>query len=204
MECKVKICKDWKPFPACHAARGVTPVSSIFATEPDNIHRPGEPVPGQADFAANAANSQTDSRRLPPMPVSSSRPQSLTFPPELADYLPPSDVSFNDLTELNRSLSVTRHMIIRCESFIRQCSAEATAAKLEYEKIRRRHLLSSSGKTVADRTAIAEIECETQEETAKYSEALLEAAKRLSTALRADLSALEALSNNMRAQIKLI
>lgn len=129
---------------------------------------------------------------------------SIVVPESIDEYMPSDEASFQDLSEVNLAINRSRRLLFECEKALRDAAVASTAARLNYERQLRRKQLSISGKTVADRSAAAEILCEDAEEDMKFAEVTLELLKRASSSVKNDLSALEAISHNLRAQMKLI
>jgi hypothetical protein len=74
-------------------------------------------------------------------------------------------------------------------------------AASRYKKAHAGALLTAKGKTVADREAIADLECHEEYEAHKIADALWSAKQEAARNLRAQLSALQTISANIRGQI---
>lgn len=165
-------------------------MTSPFSPSPRSSQAPGVP-------SAHEGKSFT----APPIPTVPTPPSP---DPRIDRYRPSADLAPQDLEQANHAITQVRSLIIHVEHELRKAAAEASIAKMNYDRAMRRALLGSSGKTVADRQATAEILVEEQETAMRLSELTFDHLKRVSTALRADLSALEAITNNLRAQLKLV
>lgn len=79
----------------------------------------------------------------------------------------------------------------------------AGAAEVEYKVARARVLLSSERKTVAEREAEAEVQCERLLQARRNAEAVADAARESLRALRDQLTAVCSVGANLRAEMQM-
>jgi hypothetical protein len=125
---------------------------------------------------------------------------------EISKYYDYSDLSadFEDLQELNRQTAAARVALFKLSETINKAERKAKQAKVVYERSYRRKYIESSEKTETAKKINAEILVEDLENRYMYFEQLASELNRAHYAVRQELSALQAVGNNLRQQIKTV
>lgn len=111
---------------------------------------------------------------------------------------------FEDLEELNRQTAAARVALFKLSEMINKAERRAKASKTLYERSYRRKYLESAEKTEAAKKVSAEIQVEDLENRYMYFDQLASELTRAHYALRQELSALQAVGNNLRQQLKVV
>lgn len=109
---------------------------------------------------------------------------------------------FEDLRELNRQTNAARIALFKLSESINKAERRARNAKVVYERNYRRKYIESSEKTETAKKINAEILVEDLENKYMYYEQLVSEFTRAHYAVRQELSALQAMGNNLRQEIK--
>lgn len=123
---------------------------------------------------------------------------------KISRYYDYSDLSadFTDLQELNKQIADARTALFKLSESINVAERKAKQAKVKYERNYRRKYIQSSEKTETAKKISAEIQVEDLENRYMYYEQLASELNRAHYAIRQELSALQAVGNNLRQQIK--
>lgn len=174
----------------------LTTADTTAPAAPDNSDAAPEPT----------AKGATTSGAKPTLPVA----QGLSWPVDdsITAYLKEQDsidsqVDVSDLCGVNEALRRVRSRLIETRRLINARARAYQDAETAYQQALRRARLTVDGRTAAEREALAEVMCEQKESTMRVSKALLDEATGLQRVLRMELDGLEALSNNLRAEMKL-
>lgn len=123
---------------------------------------------------------------------------------EISRYYDYSDLSadFEDLRNLNKQIAAARVALFKLSQSINKAERKAKTAKSLYERSYRRKYMESSEKTENAKKISAEILVEDLENRYMYYEQIVIEFNRAHFAVRQELSALQAVGNNLRQQIK--
>lgn len=123
---------------------------------------------------------------------------------EISKYYDYSDLSadFEDLQDLNKQIAAARVALFKLSETINKAERKAKQAKVDYERNYRRKYIESSEKTETAKKINAEILVEDLENRYMYYEQLASELNRAHYAVRQELTALQAVGNNLRQQIK--
>lgn len=112
-------------------------------------------------------------------------------------------IDYEDLPELNRVINLARIALYKTTVQMNECERLEAAKKLEYDRAHRRAYLSSTEKTETAKKTRADLYTENLEnDWIAYKQAKSEL-MRISNTVRLDLQTLQAISNNMRQQLKM-
>lgn len=123
---------------------------------------------------------------------------------EVSKFYDYSDLSadFEDLNNLNRQIAAARVALFKLSESINKAERKAKAAKSIYERSYRRKYMASAEKTENAKKISAEIQVEDLENRYMYYEQIVIEFNRAHYAVRQELTALQAVGNNLRQQIK--
>lgn len=110
---------------------------------------------------------------------------------------------YESMEEVSRALNNARLALFKINERINQYDRAAAAAKLKYDRVYRRYYLSGAGiKPESERKLRAELKSEKFEDEFIVNQQYKDELNRTANALRIELSALQAISNNVRAQVR--
>lgn len=113
------------------------------------------------------------------------------------------DVDFEDMDQLGRGISNARIAIARVSNGLDAANRAVTIAESKYRKQRALALLGVSGGTVGQREAFADLYVQEAYDDLCVKKAISTELSQRIRSLKFDLDALEVLSNNARARMKL-
>lgn len=111
---------------------------------------------------------------------------------------------FSDLSEVNQRLNRLRARFYRIHQALAEAQRAHSEAKSEYSKRLRREMVNISGGTEKTRVAMAEIACEEWESEVTIRNQVVNELVSEQRIISKDLDILETLSNNIRAQMKVM
>lgn len=111
---------------------------------------------------------------------------------------------FTDLSDVNQKLNRLRSRFYHINTQLKQVQRQLAQAKAEYSSNLRRQLVDISGGTEKTRVAMAEIACEEWESEVVIYTQLVQELTNDQRIISKDLEVLETLSNNIRAQMKIM
>lgn len=120
------------------------------------------------------------------------------------DITDAENFDFEDLTEINRALNLSRIKFYRIGSKLKEAQRRNSDAKTAYNRKMRRELLNISGGTEKTRIAMAELACEEWENDVAVTTQLVAELTNEQRIASKELDILESLANNARAQIKIM
>lgn len=109
---------------------------------------------------------------------------------------------FHDLEDLNRQIAAARSALFKLSEVINKSERKAKAAKVTYQRNFNRKYLQSSERTETAKKIRAEIQVEDLENKYMYFEQMTTELNRAHFAIRQELTALQAVGNNLRQQFK--
>jgi hypothetical protein len=135
-----------------------------------------------------------------------STPQEVRYPSGYVadEYAVDENVDYNDLMTVNRDLIRARSRLFRATRILAEAQREEAAAKTKYKSAINRQLVMLSGGSEKQRQAIAEVQCEDLIGEWVVADRVADEALNHLRAVRSDLDALDTLSNNIRAQMKIM
>lgn len=131
--------------------------------------------------------------------------RNLSFPGHLGDYaLTDGEVSFEDLSDLNRQINRARVALFRGTQILAQSKREEADKEFLYKRAFNRALLKVSGGT--EKTRVTTASLQTEDEWGEYlvAQRVAEEATNHLRAIRSELDALAGLSHNTRAQMNVM
>lgn len=108
-----------------------------------------------------------------------------------------------DLDAVNRELTRLRLQLIKARRAVKERARKRIAAEAEYGRALRRAKLTVTAKTVSEREAYAEMQCEQQENAHLLAKTLHEEALSMMRTTRDEIEAVTAVANNLRAELNL-
>lgn len=111
---------------------------------------------------------------------------------------------FSDLSQVNHRLNSLRARFYQINRQLKVAQRELARAKAEYSSQLRRELVNITGGTEKTRVAMAEIACEEWESDVVVYTQFVQEITNDQRIISKDLEILETLSNNIRAQIKIM
>lgn len=111
---------------------------------------------------------------------------------------------FSDLSQVNHRLNSLRARFYQINRQLKVVQRELARAKAEYSSQLRRELVNITGGTEKTRVAMAEIACEEWESDVVVYTQFVQEITNDQRIISKDLEILETLSNNIRAQIKIM
>ena len=120
------------------------------------------------------------------------------------DFEPYQGTDYNDLRHLNQELIKTVRSSDQVKRALNEARRQETEAQGKYRTEYNRCLIGLSGGTEASRKAVAEVMCESLYSEYLVAQALVEELKNNYFSLKNYLDVLNTLSNNMRAEMRLV
>lgn len=111
---------------------------------------------------------------------------------------------FSDLSQVNHRLNTLRSRFYQINKQLKLAQRSLAQAKAEHSSKLRREMVNISGGTEKTRVAMAEIACEEWESDVIVYNQLVQEMTNDQRIVSKDLDVLETLSNNIRAQIKIM
>lgn len=131
-------------------------------------------------------------------------PKPLRFPAEPTTYIPQEDIDYTDISQLNKDINRVRSALFHSTRELSRAEAREAQAKHLYKSNLNREIIKLSGGSERQRVAIAEIAVEDYYSDFLVAERVRVACENNLRAVRADLSALESLGHNLRAQMQVM
>ena len=165
-------------------------------TETTEVNTPTKSTPAQRGTPVTSGGKRVN--------VNSSPPSNLIFKNIPEEYEPTPEVDYQDISELNRDINNARRALFYATKELSKAEQVEANAKYAYKNNVNREMVKLSGGSEKQRIAIAELATEELYGHFLVAERARVAAENYVRAIRADLSALEGLGHNIRAQMQVM
>lgn len=120
------------------------------------------------------------------------------------DFVPYQGNDYRELAQINRDLIRNVHESYRIKHLLNMARRDETEKKENYRREYNRALVGLSGSTAETRKAAAEIKCEDLYSEALIASAVVEELKNNAFTIKTSIEVLNTLSNNLRAEMRVV
>lgn len=120
------------------------------------------------------------------------------------DFVPYQGNDYRELAQINRDLIRNVHESYRIKHLLNMARRDETEKKENYRREYNRALVGLSGATAETRKAAAEIKCEELYSEVLMASAVVEELKNNSFTIKTSIEVLNTLSNNLRAEMRVV